>query len=118
MKVKIEKNIYVRDKYKVKRQAFTAGQEVELASYHQVLATNAVVNPEDLPAVGEAPTVKRSMHSSPIETKVLDFKSSVEIVKSEEPVVESTAKEEKPKKVKKTEEKVEDKAEEVKKDED
>lgn len=81
MKVRIEKNIYVRDKYKVKRQAFTAGQEVDVNEYNAVLSTNAIVNPEDLPTAPK-PT-KRSLA---VETK--DLAVEAPVIRSEETVKE------------------------------
>lgn len=49
--VKIEKDIYVRDSYGVRRQVWVAGQEVKRPVYNAVLNTNSVVNPDDLPDV-------------------------------------------------------------------
>jgi hypothetical protein len=83
MSVKIEKTIYVRDKHRVKRQAFLAGQEIELQEYYAVLSSNAVVNPEDLPIVPK----KQQPRSLAVETKDLTLESSVEVVKSEPDVV-------------------------------
>lgn len=69
-KIQIDKTIYVRDRFKVKRQVFLAGTEVEENEYYAVLAKNAVLNPEDLPTkVGRYTT--RSLASKPIETKDL-----------------------------------------------
>jgi len=86
MTVKIEKNIYVRDKYKVKRQAFTAGQEVDVNEYNAVLATNAVVNPEDLPVV---PKVNK--RSLAVDTKDLAIEPTETVVRSEDAVKEVEA---------------------------
>lgn len=84
MKIKIEKNIYVVDKYRVKRQAFVAGQEVDLNEYHAVLSTNAVVNPKDLPILPKANT--RSLA-----TKDLAIEPTDVVVRSEEVVKEVEA---------------------------
>lgn len=84
-KIKIEKTIYIRDKYKVKRQAFMAGQEVDKFEYDAVLSTNSVVNPQDLPS--KPVVVKRS-----IETKMLEPVTETVINSEEEPVEEKKPK--------------------------
>lgn len=84
MQIKIEKNIYVRDKYKVKRQAFTAGQLVDQFEYDAVLSTNSVINPQDLP---KRPTAtKRSLA-----TKDLAVEPVETVVRSEDSVKEAEA---------------------------
>lgn len=84
MKIKIEKNIYVRDKYKVKRQAFTAGQEVSQHEYDAVLSTNSVINPEDLPK--KPKVTKRSLATKDLEVEPVET-----VVRSEEVVKEAEA---------------------------
>lgn len=98
MKVKIEKNIYVRDKYRVKRQAFTAGQEVDLFEYDAVLSTNSVINPEDLPQRPKASKRSLATDSRSIATKDLALEPTEVVVRSEETVKEVEA--EAPEKVK------------------
>jgi hypothetical protein len=48
-KIKIEKDIFVRDNFGVRRAVWLAGQEVEPYIYNSILRTNTVVNGEDLP---------------------------------------------------------------------
>lgn len=110
MTITIEKDIYVRDKYRVRRQAFKAGQVVDLNEYNAVLSTNAVVNPKDLP---KQPVVaKRSIETKMLPLTAANAEPEV-VVNSEEeapkvlaePKSEVIAKESAPKKetVKKTE---------------
>lgn len=53
-KVYIEKDIFVRDKHKVRRQAFIAGEYVDRHAYDSVISTNSVENPQDLPNLTKA----------------------------------------------------------------
>lgn len=49
VQVRITKDIFVRDKYNIRRVAFIAGDLVDGYVYTAVLRNNTVVNPEDLP---------------------------------------------------------------------
>lgn len=69
--IKIEKDIFVRDQYNVKRRVWVAGQVVESYIYHAVLKTNTAVNPEDLPIEPKA-IATSSLHSKAMETKQLE----------------------------------------------
>jgi hypothetical protein len=56
--IKIEKDIFVRDNFGVRRTVWMAGQEVEPHVYNAILRTNTVVNADDLP-------VKPNLNSAP-----------------------------------------------------
>jgi hypothetical protein len=80
-KVKIEKDIYVRDKYGVRRHAFMAGHEVDEGFYHSVLSTDTPVNPDDLPvAVSAEKASLRSVHAAPAEAE----EPKAEVITSED----------------------------------
>lgn len=83
MKITIEKDIYLRDQYGVRRRAFVAGEEVEGYVYRAVLKHAVVVNPEDLPNLKVEEVSTGSFHSKPIETKQLPIEEP-----STEPEVE------------------------------
>ena len=61
--IKIEKDIFVRDRHGVKRTAFVAGAEVEEYHINAVKRGNAIVNPEDLPGA------KKETKTLPVEEK-------------------------------------------------
>ncbi len=48
-KVKIEKDVFVRDQYGVRRRAFVAGTEVEKVVYDATFKTNTPVDAKALP---------------------------------------------------------------------
>lgn len=91
MKIRIEKNIYVRDKNKVRRQAFTAGQEVDQYEYDAVLSTNAVINPQDLPVKPTANKRSLATDRRSIATKDLAVEPVEVVVRSEESIKEAEA---------------------------
>src|SRR5687767_7893507 len=70
--VKIEKDIYVRDKYGVRRHAFIAGTEVDRDFYNQILTTDTPLDPDALPEVPTENNSKRSISSQVMETKAMD----------------------------------------------
>lgn len=90
MKIKIDKDIYVRDQYGVRRRTFVAGEEVEGYVYRAVLKHNTVLNPEDLPVIAVEDVAIGSFHSKPMETKELPIEEPVAEpeVEQVEPVVE------------------------------
>lgn len=84
-KIKLEKDIYVRDKYGVRRHAFIAGTEVDEYFFKSVVTNETVVNPEDLPKMDADGNYKRSIHSKSLETKVLaEEPKQVEVSVSED----------------------------------
>lgn len=93
-KIRIEKDIYLRDKHNVKRREWLAGQIVDSYIYHSVLRTNTPVNPEDLPVEPNPEAKVQSLHSKPMETKVLpEEPKEVEVAEVvEEPVAKAPAK--------------------------
>jgi hypothetical protein len=106
-KVRINEDIYVRDSYNVRRRAFVKGDVVELYHYNAVLRTNKVVNPESVEV--ETPDVPtgHSLHSKPMEVKVLEDTSSEEVKEPVEEEVEDSTEDsddevEKPKKGRKS----------------
>lgn len=48
-KVKIEKDVYVRDEFGVRIREFVAGQEIEEHKYNEIFRRNVPVEPEALP---------------------------------------------------------------------
>jgi hypothetical protein len=82
-KVKIEKDIYVKDKYGVRRHAFIAGDEVDESFYNLVLSTDTPVNPDDLPKAVNKSKQVQSISSRGKETKV-DAEPQVEVSTSED----------------------------------
>jgi len=52
-KVKIEKDVYVKDRFGVRRRAFVAGTEVDELKYNEVFRLSVPVAPEELPKVPE-----------------------------------------------------------------
>lgn len=66
--VKFDKTIIVKDEYGITRQAFVAGDSVERYVYDAIVATDEVMNPEDLPA---------ELQSGVVETKELPAEEAV-----------------------------------------
>lgn len=84
--IKIEKDIFMRDRLGVKIAQWLAGQLVPAYVYHAVVKSNTILNPEDLP-VEPVDRGTASLNTQMMETKVLP----------EEPVVEEVAEEPTPK---------------------
>lgn len=75
--IKIEKEIYVRDRYGVKRTQWLPGDIVPSYIYHSVLRTNTPVNPEDLPVEPKTEPTTPSFNTGMMETKVLPAEPEV-----------------------------------------
>lgn len=67
--IKIDKDIFVRDEFNVRRRVWPAGTTVESYVYQAILKTNKVVNPDDLPVPPQSPIPE--FKGGVMETKVL-----------------------------------------------
>lgn len=93
--IKIEKDIFVRDRHGVKRTAFVAGAEVEEYHINAVKRGNAIVNPEDLPGA------KKETKTLPVEEKPEKEAEKKEEAPKSEPKKEAEPKKEDAKETKK-----------------
>ena len=105
--VRIDKDIYVRDGYGVRRRAFLAGDTVPAYVYHSVLAKNTIVGEIETKVLPEAKPEKgvkevgKDVESKQVELKV-EKAVEPEVEKEVEPVKEVEVKEvEEPKETKK-----------------
>lgn len=90
--VTFEKDLYVRDKYNVRRRAFLAGDTVEGYIYEAVLRNNTVVNKEDMPEY-KGTGGQQSLHKDGMETKALEAQKPKEAA-GDEPAEKAAPKEE------------------------
>lgn len=70
-KIKFEKDIYVRDKYGIRRKAFVAGSEEDAYVLDAVARNNEILNPKDLPQEPN-PANAATAYSKPFEPHLLE----------------------------------------------
>jgi hypothetical protein len=109
-KVKIEKDVFVRDQWGIRVRMFVAGTEVDEHKYNEAFRLNVPVNPEDLPKTPEFVGTESLNGAILPENKMLfdevkedEKKAEIKKEKEVEPVVEEEVEDEKEKKSAKAE---------------